>query len=38
MAMQLKHLARLDTPAREAISTQANAHRYAPSNNLGGTD
>ena len=29
MAMQLKNLARLDDAAREAITTQANAHRHA---------
>ena len=29
MAMQLKNLARLDTPARDAITTQANTHRHA---------
>nr|WP_295782282.1 cryptochrome/photolyase family protein [Rhodoferax sp.] len=29
MAMQLKNLARLDAPARDAITTQANAHRNA---------
>ncbi|MGV8843756.1 MAG: cryptochrome/photolyase family protein [Pseudomonas sp.] len=29
MGMQLKNLARLDTPARDAITTQANAHRHA---------
>jgi deoxyribodipyrimidine photolyase-related protein len=29
MAMQLKNLARLDAPAREAIQTQATAHRAA---------
>ena len=29
MAMQLKNLARLETPAREAISSQADAHRHA---------
>ena len=29
MAMQLKNLARLDAPAREAISAQATAHRHA---------
>jgi deoxyribodipyrimidine photolyase-related protein len=29
MAMQLKNLARLDAPAREAIQTQATAHRSA---------
>jgi deoxyribodipyrimidine photolyase-related protein len=30
MAMQLKNLARLDGPARDAIQTQALAHRHAP--------
>jgi deoxyribodipyrimidine photolyase-related protein len=30
MAMQLKNLARLDGPARDAIQTQAIAHRHAP--------
>lgn len=30
MAMQLKNLARLDGPARDAIQIQANAHRHAP--------
>ena len=29
MAMQLKNLARLDDSARNAITTQANAHRHA---------
>ncbi|MCP5281048.1 MAG: cryptochrome/photolyase family protein [Rhodoferax sp.] len=29
MAMQLKNLARLDAPTREAITTQAAAHRHA---------
>jgi len=29
MAMQLKNLARLDVPARDAITTQATAHRHA---------
>ena len=29
MAMQLKNLARLDAPAREAITAQATAHRHA---------
>ena len=29
MAMQLKNLTRLDAPARDAITTQANAHRHA---------
>jgi deoxyribodipyrimidine photolyase-related protein len=29
MAMQLKNLARLDGPAREAIATQATAHRLS---------
>jgi deoxyribodipyrimidine photolyase-related protein len=29
MAMQLKNLARLEAPAREAIATQAAAHRGA---------
>ena len=29
MAMQLKNLARLDPPARDAITTQAAAHRHA---------
>ena len=29
MAMQLKNLARLDEAARDAITTQANAHRHA---------
>ena len=29
MAMQLKNLSRLDAPAREAIATQAAAHRHA---------
>jgi deoxyribodipyrimidine photolyase-related protein len=29
MAMQLKNLARLDGPAREAIQTQANTHKIA---------
>lgn len=29
MGMQLKNLARLDGPAREAIQTQASAHRHA---------
>ena len=29
MALQLKNLARLDAPARDAITTQANAHRHA---------
>jgi len=29
MAMQLKNLARLDAPARDAITTQATAHRHA---------
>ena len=29
MALQLKNLARLDAPARDAITTQASAHRHA---------
>ena len=29
MAMQLKNLARLEAPAREAITAQATAHRHA---------